>query len=517
MTAKRKATPTLQDLDEKVPHNIEAERSVLASIMLANDCLPRVRTLISEERFFNVPHRRIFRTMVALADRGVGIDPVTVKDDLVKSGDLEAVGGPAYIASLLDGFPHSSNVEFYADIVFQKSVLRDVMQGGIDIAHAATNGHATSKLQELAANLYRAALEIESAGPARASCLADLDVAAMLREGIPEVAFDLEDFLVPRTLTYLSGAPKTFKTWLALAMSIALASGRSFAGLKVRREHRVLFVEAESTLQIPGRFEKLCRGFQVDPAAMLERVRFVCPARGLRLDDPGHAEFLKRKARDFGAAWVVIDSFVRVHGLDENSSADMARLANGAFLPLRDEVGCGVLVLDHPPKPFPGGQRGRKEQIRGSWEKLAAADVQVHVDAIETPEGRLAAVSIAASRVAPERDEPLFIRLRQTSNGGLRFEECEAPDVKAPGRPAKGIEQAVNVIRAEMGRRPDLTFTEAVKAVMVAGLSEKTGKRAWKVVKGQGSEGSEMDSTLDPGAAKVGRGQKGHTPVGGDP
>jgi hypothetical protein len=353
------------------------------------------------------------------------------------------------------------------------------------------------------------------------SVLEEMDVRRMLREGIPKPVFDLEDFLVRRTVTYLTGSPKGFKTWLALAWTVALAADCSWAGLKTQGNHRVVFVEAESPAQIPERFHRSCLAYQVNPDRVLDRVKFLFPKRGrLRLDFPDHFQELRRIMEEFKATWLVIDSFIRIHGMDENSSRDMAGLANSVFLPLRDQLGCGVLILDHPPKPLHEGHRTRKEQIRGSWEKLAAADVQIHVETRDSETGKIAGVSVGASRMGPERDEPLWVRLRDTPNGGTRFEVAESPEeFKAgrPGRPPTAKEKAATVINAEVERNPALTFKEAMQAVVGAGVSKETGKRAWREMKGQGSGGSQMVLTPDPGVE--GRlGSKGSTPlIGGDP
>lgn len=94
----------------------EAERSTLGAILLDNGALDRAVSNVDPEDFRDA-HRRILLAMVALNERGVAIDTVTVKDELLQRGDLERVGGPAYIASLLDGVPYSANVEHYARIV----------------------------------------------------------------------------------------------------------------------------------------------------------------------------------------------------------------------------------------------------------------------------------------------------------------------------------------------------------------------------------------------------------------
>ena len=124
-------------LDRNVPHSVDAERSVLGAILLENTAINRAQEILAEDDFYRDPHRRIFKVMAALSERATAIDPVTVKEELVRSGDLEAVGGPAYIASLLDGVPHSSNIEHYAKIVREKAVLRRLIDAGGEIVKTA--------------------------------------------------------------------------------------------------------------------------------------------------------------------------------------------------------------------------------------------------------------------------------------------------------------------------------------------------------------------------------------------
>ena len=311
-----------------------------------------------------------------------------------------------------------------------------------------------------------------------------LDVATLIKNGVPEPQFDLAEFLVRGTLTYLTGPPKGRKTLLALAWSAALAKGRPFCGLEVQGDHRVLFVEAEFPMQIPVQFAKVCGGAGLKAEEVLERVRFLVPEKPLRLEDPAHAQALLTAAQEFRATWVVIDSFVRVHGLDENSSGDMARLANTALLPLRDQAGCGVLVLDHPPKPFGGVSRGKKEQLRGTWEKLAAADCQIYVEGIDTEEGKVSALSVPAARLVPERDEPLYLHLNVTAGGGLEFKETEEPEAPPRGgRPPTQLQKASNVIANETSRKRDLTFAEAMQLCINAGIGRSTAAKAWAEMK----------------------------------
>src|SRR3984957_13633828 len=113
--------------ERTLPHNLEAERSVLGAILLHNDAFHLAAEVIDSVDFFRDAHRRIFDKMVKLVERGDAIDLVTLKEELGRSGDLEEVGGPAYISALIDGVPRSTNVEHYARIIKEKATLRHLI------------------------------------------------------------------------------------------------------------------------------------------------------------------------------------------------------------------------------------------------------------------------------------------------------------------------------------------------------------------------------------------------------
>ena len=113
--------------ERTLPHNLDAEKSVLGAILIHNDAFNHAAELIDSRDFFRDAHRRIFDKMVVLSERGDAIDFVTLKEELTRAGDLDDVGGPAYIASLADGVPRSANVEYYARIVKEKSTLRNLI------------------------------------------------------------------------------------------------------------------------------------------------------------------------------------------------------------------------------------------------------------------------------------------------------------------------------------------------------------------------------------------------------
>src|SRR3989442_3425198 len=117
-------------LEKNVPQSVEAERSVLGAILIENTAINRAQEILKEDDFYREPHRKIFKVMADLSEKTTAIDPVTVKEELSRAGVLDAVGGPAYIASLLDGVPRSANVEYYARIVKEKAILRNLIVAG---------------------------------------------------------------------------------------------------------------------------------------------------------------------------------------------------------------------------------------------------------------------------------------------------------------------------------------------------------------------------------------------------
>lgn len=127
-----------------LPHNLEAEKCVLGAILIDNQQFIVASQVITDQHFFRDAHRRIWNKMAVLAERGVEIDLVTLKDELANSDELDEVGGPAYIAALTDGVPRASNVDHYAKIVKEKYDLRNLIHSARKILASAYESDDTS-------------------------------------------------------------------------------------------------------------------------------------------------------------------------------------------------------------------------------------------------------------------------------------------------------------------------------------------------------------------------------------
>ncbi len=110
--------------DRRPPYSPEAEISVLGGMLIDRDAVSRAVEVLEPSMFFREAHRRLFRAMARLFERGEVIDVVTVADDLTKTDELESAGGLDYIAELLDAVPTAANIEYHAKIVREKALLR---------------------------------------------------------------------------------------------------------------------------------------------------------------------------------------------------------------------------------------------------------------------------------------------------------------------------------------------------------------------------------------------------------
>lgn len=114
--------------DRTAPYSPEAELAVLGGMLIDSDAVTKAIEVVDDSMFHREGNRRAFRAMVRIFQRGDVIDPVTLAEELRSAGDLEAVGGLQFIASVLDAVPTAANIEYHARIVREKAVLRRLIE-----------------------------------------------------------------------------------------------------------------------------------------------------------------------------------------------------------------------------------------------------------------------------------------------------------------------------------------------------------------------------------------------------
>lgn len=190
----------LEPLETPLAHNADAERSVLGGILLENRALDYAVELLEEKDFFVEAHRVIFRAMLGFRraeelkagkDACLGIDLVTLTEALARKGELDAAGGPAYLAQMVDGIPRVGNIRHYAMILREKTALRELARASNEITEASLSGfdgseeileRAQEALSKIAEGMERGA---ENSGAVTASdAVADaMKTFETLREG----------------------------------------------------------------------------------------------------------------------------------------------------------------------------------------------------------------------------------------------------------------------------------------------------------------------------------------------
>ncbi|RFU68075.1 replicative DNA helicase [Bacillus sp. V59.32b] len=120
--------------DRIPPQNVEAEQAVLGAIFLEPSSLTLTSEILIPEDFYRSSHQKIFNVMIKLNDSGKAVDLITVTEDLAASKSLEEVGGISYLSELAGSVPTAANIEYYARIVEEKSLLRRLIRTATNIA-----------------------------------------------------------------------------------------------------------------------------------------------------------------------------------------------------------------------------------------------------------------------------------------------------------------------------------------------------------------------------------------------
>lgn len=127
-------------LEKIPPQNLDAEQSTLGSMLLEKEAIYKGAELLRPDDFYREAHRVIFEVVVSLANKGEPVDMITVSEELKQRGMLDKVGGVAYLTQLANFVPTAANVEHYARIVAEKSLLRSIISVATNIVKMGYEG-----------------------------------------------------------------------------------------------------------------------------------------------------------------------------------------------------------------------------------------------------------------------------------------------------------------------------------------------------------------------------------------
>jgi replicative DNA helicase len=229
----RGADPQLDAL-KVPPHSVEAEQSVLGSLLIENDAWDRIGDVVREDDFYRFDHRLIFQHIARLIEKSRPADVVTVFESLQSVQRADEVGGLAYLNALAQSVPSAANIRRYAEIVRDRSVLRRLVGVADEIASSAYNpqGKDTAQLLDEAESKVFAIAEDGSRGQAGFQALPDVlgNVVTRIDElyhrddpsdvtGVPTGFNDLDGMtsgLQSGDLVIVAGRPSMGKTAFSL-------------------------------------------------------------------------------------------------------------------------------------------------------------------------------------------------------------------------------------------------------------------------------------------------------------
>ena len=215
--------------ERSLPHNLEAEKAVLGAVLIHDEQFNIAVELINAQDFYRHAHQQIFDKMVSLRERNEVIDLVTLKEELDRAGNLNEVGGPAYIAALVDGVPKSTNVEYYAKIVKEKATLRSLIGSANKILTTAYQAEADASEQldlagqaifQITDDRLKGGFEsLRDLVPGGFKTLEKLQEQQSFLTGVPSGFTDLDRLtsgFQPSDLVIIAARPSMGKTSLAL-------------------------------------------------------------------------------------------------------------------------------------------------------------------------------------------------------------------------------------------------------------------------------------------------------------
>jgi replicative DNA helicase len=390
-------------MDRTLPHNLEAEKCVLGAILINNQAFNQAAEVIDSTDFFRDAHRRIFEKMILLTDRNDPVDLVTLKDELARSGELDEVGGPAYIAALTDGVPRSANVEHYARIVREKSTLRRLIQSATEVATRAYEAEedADDLLDEAERVIFQIAEGRMRSGFVRVGELVDsgyqlieqLQAQRGLVTGVPTGFMDLDEMtsgFQKSDLVIVAARPSMGKTSLVLNMALnaAVEHGRSVGVFSLEMSKEQLFMRmltSESRVDA-HRFRGGFLGEQ-DYARLVEAFARLHDAR-VFIDDTPSVGILEMRAKsrrlklEHGLDMLVVDylQLMQGRGRFESRQQELASISRSLKI-LAKELEVPILALSQLSRApeTRGDHRPQLSDLRESGALEQDADVVLFI------------------------------------------------------------------------------------------------------------------------------------------
>jgi replicative DNA helicase len=436
--------------ERTLPHNLEAERSVLGAILVHNDAFNSAAQVILPADFYRDAHRRIFDKMISLNERNHAIDFITLKEELARAGELDEVGGPAYIASLADGVPRATNIEYYAKIVKEKATLRNLIYAANKILTNAYEADQESDLilDEAESAIFSVADDRMKAGfvPMRDLVKESFPKIEQLFEqkrlitGVPTGFVDLDEMtrgLQGGDLIIVAARPSMGKTSLTLNMAQYVAAQPDlvvgFFSLEMSKES--LFIRLLTSEAQIDSHRLLSGAIGQKDYGRISHALETLSAMKLYIDDTANIGVLEMRAKcrrlqaEHGLNMIVVDyiQLMSGRGRFENRTLELASISR-SLKGLAKELNVPIVVLSQLSRG-PESRADHRPQLSdlresGALEQDADLVVLIYRDDVynkdpNNPDAGIAELIIAKQRNGPTGTVRLAFLREQTRFANL--------------------------------------------------------------------------------------------------
>ncbi|PWQ94535.1 replicative DNA helicase [Leucothrix arctica] len=439
------------------PHSIEAEQSVLGGLMLDNRAWDIVADKVSEGDFYRQDHRLIFRSIVELAENGQPLDWITLSEWLKQRSQLENAGGSTYLGTLAKDTPSAANIHAYANIVREKSVLRQLISVGTDIADLAYNGgdqDSRALLDEAEKRVFQIAeqgTKSESFVPIKELLKASLDKIQYLAEtegsitgtatGYPELD-EKTSGLNAGDLIIVAGRPAMGKTTFAMniAESVALADKPVVIfSMEMPAEQLILRMFA-SNGRVPLTDIRTGKIREEDWPRVAMSVKAFSKTK-LFIDDMGGQTptdiraKTRRLAREHGQLGVIVIDYLQLMqtaGKSENRTNEVSEISR-SLKSLAKELKCPIIALSQLNRSLE--QRPDKRPIMSDLRESGAieqdADIIMFIYRDEVYDENSPDKGMAEVIIGKQRNGPIGT-IRLTFQGKYTRFDSFSPDIYSP-------------------------------------------------------------------------------------
>ena len=357
----------MEDITRIPPHSVESEQSILGSIILDKDAIITVAETIVPGDFYKEAHKIIYESMLKLNSNNEPIDLITLIEELRKDGQLDNIGGISYLTSLSTIVPTTSNVKYYANIVKEKSVMRQLIKASNEIINLGYDGatDVSEILEKAEKNIFDISQE-KSGDDIQPISLVLQDTYDMIEKlytdksdvtGITTGFTDLNKKIngLQRTdLILIAARPAMGKTAfsLNLVQNAALKGGASVAvfSLEMSKEQLVQrMLSAQSNVELSkiktGTLGESDWPRIIDAMAVLSEANiFIDDTPGIKISE------IRSKCRKLkiekGLDFILIDylQLMEGDGKNENRQQEIAKISRSLKI-LAKELDCPVVAL----------------------------------------------------------------------------------------------------------------------------------------------------------------------------